>query len=101
MEWLYTAGISLNAYGYMRFIRMLGPGDNTPTLNGFRDASAIGGLITVAIGFAVFQWWVPIFALVLAPVIVGLALSGTFVAAYPQIAIGVGLLLSIIGLFGS
>lgn len=98
MEWVYVAGIGLNAFGYMHFIKMLGPLDNTPTLNGIKNASAIGGLIAVAIGFAVFQWWVPIIGLVLAPVVISLVLSATPIATFPQIAIGMGLLLSLIGL---
>ena len=98
MEWLYMAGIGLNAFGYMKFVRMLGPLDNTPTLAGIKNASAIGGLVTVAVGFAVFQWWVPVVGLVLAPVVVGLLLSGTPIAAFPQIAIGIGLVLSLVGL---
>jgi len=36
MEWVYVAGVGLNAFGYMRFIKMLGPLDNTPTLNGIK-----------------------------------------------------------------
>jgi hypothetical protein len=98
MEWVYVVGVGLNAFGYMQFIKMLGPMDNTPTLNGIKNASAIGGLIAVAIGFAVFRWWVPIIGLVLAPVVVGLVLSATPIATFPQIAIGIGLLLSIVGL---
>jgi hypothetical protein len=98
MEWVYVAGIGLNAFGYMQFIKMLGPMDNTPTLNGIKNASTIGGLISVAIGFAVFQWWVPIIGLVLAPVVIGLVLSATSIATFPQIAIGIGLLLSVVGL---
>ena len=98
MEWLYVAGVGLNAFGYMRFVKMLGPLDNTPTLRGIKNASAIGGLIAVAIGFAVFEWWVPVVALVLAPVVVGLLLSGTSVGKFPQMAIGLGLVLSLVGL---
>lgn len=98
MEWVYIAGIGLNAFGYMRFVKMLGPLDNTPALNGIKNASAIGGLIAVAVGFAVFQWWVPVIGLVLAPVVAGLVLSGTPIAAFPQIAIGIGLVLSLVGL---
>lgn len=98
MEWLYAAGIGLNAFGFQRFIRIQGPMDNTPALNGIKNASAIGGLILVAVGFFVFQWWIPIIGLVLAPVVIGLLLAATPLAAYPQLAIGLGLIMSLIGL---
>jgi CHASE2 domain-containing sensor protein len=97
MEWVYVAGIGFNVFGYMRFIKMLEP-MNTPTLNGIKNISAIGGLIIIAIGFAVFQWWVPIFGLFLAPILISLVFSASTIARFPQIAIGLGLLLSVIGL---
>lgn len=98
MEWLYVAGIGLNAFGFQTFIQMLGPLDNTPTLNGIKTASGIGGIIFLAIGFFVFEWWIPIVGLLLAPVVIGLLLTTTPLATYPQLMIGLGLLLSLIGL---
>lgn len=98
MEWVYIAGVGLNVFGYIEFIKILGPLDNTPTLNGIKNVSAIFGLIAVAIGFSIFQWWVPIVGLVLAPILIGLLFSATLIAKLPQLAIGIGLILSVIGI---
>ena len=98
MEWLYILGIGTNGYGYMQFIHTQNHLDNTPALEGIKNISPIVSLVILAIGFAVFDWWVPLVGLVPAQVAIGLLLSKTPIAKNPQVAIILGGLLSIISL---
>lgn len=101
MEWIYLVGVGLNAFGYMRFIKMAGPMDNTPALSVIKLASSIGGLVFIVIGFAVFQWWVPVVGLVFAPAVLNLILSTTPFGSFPPLAVVIGHLLSLIGVLGA
>ena len=101
MQWFYIFGIGLNAIGFQWFIRMQGPLDHTPTLNGIRNASVIGGIIYVLAGFFVFHWWVPIVGLFVAPVFIGLILGTSPLAAFPQMAIAIGLITSLVALLAT
>jgi len=98
MEWLYIAGLGLNGFGFMRLVEVLGPADNTPALAGIKNASLMGGLVIVAIGFAVFQWWVPVVGAFLAPVVVRVLFAPSITVVRPQAAISLGLVLSFVGL---
>lgn len=91
MIWLYLLGMGLNATGFQWFVRMLGPMDRTPVLSGFQIASGIGGIIFFILGFFLFQWWIPLAAMLLAPAVIGLALGQTSLRRFPQLLIISGL----------
>lgn len=98
MEWLYMAGVGLNASGYYQLIRMLGPGDNTPQLIGLQVASTIGGLILFGFGFFLYDWWIPVIGVVIAPVAMAILTGFTPIGRIPQIGIIVGLSMGLLGL---
>lgn len=101
MEWVYIVGIGLNGYGYMQFTKLLDPIDKTTTFDGINAVSAIGGLVSVFLGFLSFEWWIPITGLFGAPVIVGLIAAFTPMAKAPLFAKGIGLFLSLVGLIAA
>ena len=101
MEWIYIVGLSLNGLGYMQFISMQSVLDNTPTHNAVKNISAVAGLVALAMGFVLFQWWVPLVGLLPAVTIARLVLSGTALERMPHIMIGTGLVLLFISLMGA
>lgn len=101
MEWLYIFGVGMNGWGFRSFMQKAGPLDNTPALNALKFSSSIGGIIFLIVGFLVFDWWVPLVGILVAPVVVHAFFASSRWMLITQTSIILGLLLCLVSVIAA